>query len=356
MSKSPAQVHEDILVRTSLLKEILDLLAPQFARLKKSAQDDFTSTEMNPTLLIEKINEFTTDMMLQTIEHLDRPTIRIVMESNNFTSEIERLTDQVKKFASLMANIFSASKSAAPILYETNKKISSITTSIELEKEKIDMCYCVCGDVMSYDAAEREYKCPTCGSYLDNLEESNAVMSIVQKISPETDRHFNTWMKSFQGYPTTSISESVIARVKKEAKKHIKINYRTMRDILKTCSLELYNPDIPFFMKEVTKISPPQFTHEEVDIIRVKYHRLMMLYEQIKDPTINKNRPYYPFFICKAIQSSFSHDEEKMRVYKYVHTQLPATTAKNDEIFRKICESALPCDGLTYVPTKLTID
>jgi hypothetical protein len=104
-------------------------------------------------------------------------------------------------------------------------------------------------------------------------------------------------------------------------------------------------------VKHFTGRSPPQLDFQETREVSIKFTKIMEIYEMIRKPGKDHNRPYYPFFIYKIIEQMFKNDPIKIKLLESIHLQSSETLTKNDKLYRKICEMAPKDSGLDYTPT-----
>jgi hypothetical protein len=93
-------------------------------------------------------------------------------------------------------------------------------------------------------------------------------------------------------------------------------------------------------------IPPPRLSIDENKKMSILFRKVMSAYEQ---SIYSGNKPYYPYFIYKIIESIFQYNNEKMQLLNYIHLQSRDTVIKNDKIYEKICENYI--EGLSYKPT-----
>ncbi len=355
--KTAEQTVDDINNKATLIIQALELLSPLTQRLKLSAQLELTEKSINSIDLITEIKEFKNEFNMSVVSYIGEPELKSIIESGNFIASIEDLFNRVIRSQQFLAAVFVESKSAKKIFTEFKPIMESVSNIlIDSTRDKVDHSKCSCGDVMMYSIVSKEFECKTCGAFLPDNETSTGIALAKTKITGETDRHYKSWMRAIQGQCAAKISSEDLVKVKTAAMKYIKFSYEQVRCILRECGLEKYNSDVPFFMKELTGISPPQFTFDESEIIYLKYKRMMELYDQVKNVEINKNRPYYPFFIQKAIEIVFADNPNKLRALNYIHIQSQSTIIKNDKLFEQICKISSSEDGFIYKPTNYIRD
>lgn len=216
-----------------------------------------------------------------------------------------------------------------------------------------DIC---CGARMRAQQETAELICDLCGCTTAYAGSTTADSAPSNKHSGyDTSRHYKFWIERLQARENKTFTEQELANIRYVlARDKIlprALTCAVMRAVLKDpkVSATYLNDHAPLLVKLFGGTPPPHFTHDENRQMSIKFNKIMALYEQV-NPS-GKNKPYYPYFIYKIVESMFARDPEKLRLLDYVHLQSRDTVIKNDNHYKAICELAAPADGLVYAPT-----
>lgn len=167
-------------------------------------------------------------------------------------------------------------------------------------------------------------------------------------------RHYKFWIEHIQGKENQTFDDTFLKKLKVSLAKiqpnSRLVNCEQIRTALKDPLVKETNQNehASLLLKLIGGTPCPTLTHDENMIINHAFLRVMYIYDTLQLNT--KNKPYYPYFIYKIIESRF-WQSMKLVILNYIHLQGKATTIKNDNIFKKICEKADPADKLVYRAT-----
>jgi hypothetical protein len=167
-------------------------------------------------------------------------------------------------------------------------------------------------------------------------------------------RHYKFWIEHIQGkenqtFDDVFLKKLTVSLAKIQPNKRL-ITCKQIRIALKDPLVKgtKQNEHVSLLLKLIGGTPCPTLTHDENMLISHVFLRVMCIYDTLN--LDSKNKPYYPYFIYKIIESRF-WDSAKLLILNYIHLQGKATTIKNDNIFKKICEKAEPADKLVYRAT-----
>jgi hypothetical protein len=224
-----------------------------------------------------------------------------------------------------------------------------------IERKSTEFCKCGTRFIAKLETAE--LWCKTClkskqmtGAQIK--EDNNSDISRRSSTSG-TDRHYKFWSDRIQAREKKTFTNEEIDKINKIIQRdgidRTKLNCETMRSILKTTNLTYLNQNTSLLIKTVGGPPPPAFSFTETQKLRIKFKKIMTLYEQVA--TEGGNKPYYPYFIYKLYEDEFKDDPVKLRILDYIHLQSKDTVTKNDILYKRIEELSAPEDGIVYRPT-----
>lgn len=239
---------------------------------------------------------------------------------------------------------------------------SNIDTHAKLERKPYEMCKCGTRMTIVPELSELHCENYACGK----------VKSIIGAIFRDdqfypqdgqktkhggyvTSRHNKFWMERLQALETKTFSDELLSKIeyimKRDGYNKRDLTCEIMRSILKDPMVNCtnLNDHAPLLVKIFGGPSPPQFDFQERRACSIRFNKAMKLYE-IVNPD-GGNKPYYPYFIYKIIESLFADNPEKLRLLDYIHLQSRETVIKNDKYYEQMCALADPQDGFVYTPT-----
>lgn len=287
-------------------------------------------------------------------------------------------------------------------LFENNKKIIKNKTSYKDVIEKISGMYfenkitfsvklqsindCDCGGKMILDPISSYKICELCGceiymtgTVFDDSQFYNQQGPLPKNKKYDYNKHCERWFNQLLGISNISNDpnfEEVIEKLDKRAiieytkngklRSMKNMKCKQIREWLKEYKFStFFNDHIPFIRKTITglhgeAVVPPEVTEiERLDILD-DFSTDMSLYEQVSkqnDILLNvgkekiKNKPYYPFVLLKVLCRKLKNDSRLLPLIEGIHFQSANTIAKNDLIYKKICEIR----GIKPQPTDKTI-
>jgi len=197
------------------------------------------------------------------------------------------------------------------------KKLKS-ETSQENDIDDVNLNYnqqwkCdTCNVDLFYDKKAAQRICPKCGKSTF-FQEMTKIDMISQGYTPITtylykrDNHFRTWLKRTQGNETTSITEEVIERVKKELKKERitsmeKVNHIKIKSILKKLRENKYYNHSVQITTIITGKLPPQMSKEQENMLVQMFKRIQEPFDEIIAGKTRMNMLSYSFLIHKFLE------------------------------------------------------
>lgn len=276
----------------------------------------------------------------------------------------ENIQGRILEIVQLIASALEAAEE-----FDLNSRLESLVNKIYVHLDQIESRlvqnyvekksteFCKCGSRFIAKLETAEMWCKTCmkskpissqQSKEDNSSETNRRSS-----TSGTDRHYKFWSDRIQAREKKTFTAEEIDKINKiiirDKIDRTKLNCETMRSILKIEHLTYLNQNTSLLIKTVGGPPPPSFSFTETQKLRIKFKKIMSLYEQVA--TEGGNKPYYPYFIYKLYEDEFKDDPAKLRILEYIHLQSKDTVTKNDIIYRSIAELAPPEDGIVYRPT-----
>lgn len=277
----------------------------------------------------------------------------------NFISDFEALFKKVQAGVDQLVEICKVPARITSLC----EQIKYNEVVIAVEKNNFEYCP-TCNRKMDVNAAQSQLQCPICGYVTRLLGVVFEDYQFYNQDSQKTkhgqyvpSRHYKFWRERIHAKEKWNPSPEAIEKIRRailaDGLQPMDVTYPMMRKILKECNLTTYNDHTSFLIKKLSdgRRAPPEFTFDEDSRIEKKYNLVMDLYENIKDPDINLNKSYYPYFYYKICEEEFADDPAKLDILNWIHLQSEETVIKNDMLYKKICESS---DGnLTYNPTKI---
>lgn len=322
-------------------------------------------------------NEFelnTMDVMSKYCMNPNTPNIRAeytkVVSSGNYMAMINEVSRDIKTIIGIifpqyqqMINSMTpatASHTLTDIIKRDIEEIFrqlSISDSITITQSlnRSDYEICDCGEKMIVAPTSSELFCPNddCGEirilYGTVFEDYQFYNQDGQKTkhgSYTHMRHLKFWIERIQAREnkefTPSQHEKLDHCIKRDGMLTGAINCVVMRDYLKECKMTNLNNHAPLLVRLKTGRVPPQLAYNEVNELSIKFSKMMELYDRLNpEETFGRqNKPYYPFFIYKILESMFAGNREKIKILECIHLQSRETVVENDLIFEKICEAS----------------
>jgi hypothetical protein len=217
-----------------------------------------------------------------------------------------------------------------------------------------DVC---CGELMMILYDTNSLVCKSCNKIkkVDVVAQSNSQDDAKGKHGAyDSIRHYNFWMNHIQGKENQVFDDVFIEKLTLKLKtiqpNRKLIKYDQLRKILKNPSIKgtVYNDHVSLLLKIVTGNQCPSLNYDENVITNFTFLRIMSLYADLKLP--NKNKPYYPYFIYKILETQL-WDSPKLLILTFIHLQSYNTTVNHDRIFKRICDISLDSDNLKYKAT-----
>lgn len=242
-----------------------------------------------------------------------------------------------------------------------NDSVTAIGMVCAVEVISYDVCKC--GRPMTIYSDLSELRCDHCGICREVL---GAVFSDEQFYPQEGQktkysdyahsRHLHFWMDRIKGdedYRSFAhMLEPIKECIRREGVHSSELSCAYIRKILKELAITKLNHHVAVIIKQCGGPSPPQTTYEDNRDIAIRFNKIMELYDVVNPDRCNK--PYYPYFIYKIIESKYKGNAEMLRLLDYIHLQSDLTVIKNDNYYRQICELADPEDGLEFHVTDRT--
>jgi hypothetical protein len=219
----------------------------------------------------------------------------------------------------------------------------------EIKNNITDFDLCVCGEKMSITPSTSDLLCLKCGS-IKNL--IGTVFEDSQFYSQDGSRykhgsyipshHCKYWLERILAKESNEITTEHIETIKKCIKRdniqNLKgISIDQFRKYLKETKLSKLNDHIPLIKKYITGFSPPQLSHEEVNIIYNYFDKAVKLYTRIK-PDNSTNFIYYPYLLYKILELIILDRTRRVKLLSGIHLQGYTTLVNNDKKWKKICD------------------
>lgn len=384
----------------------------KISRSKKFIRELTKYTEFNSGMMIGRIKEIKKNYSLSVAEIMYRfyakpckeygVVYSNILSSNNFSGQLDEILwslkfviDRIDRISGKKVNLvapieptpvnvaiavtavsnvikkpaLTAKTSAKPV--KPNTKLDKLKTKlhqqlIDIMEENIECVleytnsdYCECGGKVELHE-QGDIKCPDCGSlgwehnlaYCENPQVSET--NNMRKGSFDYIRHLNLWLDCIQAKKNKNFSDDELNRIRDCCRRDDisdeELDCETIREYLVECDMTSYNNHAPLIIKKLTdgRIQPPQLTEKERNDVRVRFIRIMELFEMVKIPGEDLNRSYYPYFIYKIFEDYFKDNNQKLKLLDCIHLQSRETVIKNDNKYREICDISLPEDNLVY--------
>ena len=164
---------------------------------------------------------------------------------------------------------------------------------------ELDKCK-QCNGVMYFKSNDAEIMCKKCG-YTENIliftEKSsfNDPPREVSYFAYKRINHFNEWLAQFQAKETTELPDTIYHDVYEELSKNIdfdikKINYKTIREILKKLKYNKYYEHIPHLINVLSGEKAPKLSRRSEEMLR-------SLFKEIQIPFMNNCPPQRKNFL-----------------------------------------------------------
>lgn len=295
----------------------------------------------------------------------------MTITSENFLADIDDILSRcrfiIESFNKVLDLRLLARAETKDIEYKIDdiKKIidrsQNIEINIVLEKRNCDICKCGSRMTVIPELSERHCPNPVCGRIKKII---GAVFRDDQFYPQEgqktkhggydTSRHYRFWMERLQALETKTFDEKEMNNIDyvigRDGYIRAELNCETIREILKDPIVNAthLNDHAPLLVKLFGGLPPPQLDFQENRMCSIRFNKAMKLYD-IVNPE-GGNKPYYPYFIYKIIESMFDEDHPKRRLLDYIHLQSRETVIKNDKYYEQMC--ALSDDEkMVYQPT-----
>lgn len=246
-------------------------------------------------------------------------------------------------------------------ILRVNDSVMAIGLTCAVETIPYDICKC--GKPMTVYSDLSELRCDSCGICREVL---GAVFSDDQFYPQEGQktkysdyahsRHLRFWMDRIKGDedPRSFLDmlDPIRACIRRDGRHPSELTCSYIRGLLKELNITKLNHHAAIIIKLCGGPPPPQTSHEDDRDIAIRFNKTMELYDVVNPDRCNK--PYYPYFIYKIIESKFEGCPEKLRLLEYIHLQSDLTVIKNDNYYQQICDLADPEDGLVFHVTDRT--
>ncbi len=240
---------------------------------------------------------------------------------------------------------------------------TAVNIPFELITNEYEICM-FCGNKIELSTDKVLMVCYKCGQNKDIplfLMETrkNTPKSVRGNFKP--NRHLKGWLDHLLARepeseicsPDDPDGSILISDLKEIArKKNIKNNYiliDDIRDMLKILDKTHLNKNTSLLAKKITGRGPPIFTSESYQKIYSMVLVALDAREKIKGKS-KHNRRYYPYYIYKCVDISFTGDER--RLLNYIHIHSSGTLTFNDIEWMDVCEES-PLFKNLYTPTIL---
>ena len=186
------------------------------------------------------------------------------------------------------------------------------------------------------------YICKNCG------ESNNIILEPEKPAYKETNvdtiqfsykryTHFIEWLNKFQGLDTTTIPREVIMNVKNELVKDkikdmSKVDYTTMRSILKKLGYTKYYDNTFYILYRTTGNSPPRLSRELEDKLKTMFNKIKGPFEKYC-PADRTNFLSYSYVLRKFFE--LLHEDKYIKNFQYLKSR--EKLYKQDLIWKKIC-------------------
>jgi DNA-directed RNA polymerase subunit M/transcription elongation factor TFIIS len=227
----------------------------------------------------------------------------------------------------------------------------SVSTATLYKSESIkctpDICD-ECGAKMFPISDISKWQCFSCG-YEDDIEgmifnsrqfyTHDHVRNRQKTPNQSETRHFKSWIERIQGIENKEIPacdrDKFLACFERDGvRPKTDLTYKKLRAYARELKMSTYNEHMTLLLRIFSGKSPPLLSHDEYKRVKHKFDHIMQLYHTVVGATI---KPYYPYFIYKAIEAVFKGDKNKLKLLDYIHVQYKNTLQKNDNIFEQIC-------------------
>lgn len=239
-----------------------------------------------------------------------------------------------------------------------------------------------CGTTMTLFAEASEKRCHNCGFiytlYGTLFEDSQAysqqtLTSRHKKYNPNV--HCEKWLNQIQACENKVIDpEKIKALDAKAVREYTRggvlrpmtnMTCRQIREWLKDLKMTELNNHAALLRKIITgmhgpPVVPPQLTEAERREILFDFSRAMAVYEEVaNDPellfqcgkTQIHNKFYYPNGLAQVLKKKLRGDKRLMPLLSCIHFQSCATLARNDKVWKKVCDHPDMADDYVYSPT-----
>jgi hypothetical protein len=239
-------------------------------------------------------------------------------------------------------------------LFSKYRKINPIIVTAS-----IDYDICSCGQIMIINTVTSELMCASCGSIKELI---GTIFEDSQFYNQEGTRykhgsyipshHCKYWLDRIIAKENNEVTQASIEEIKKCIKRDNIQNLKNLsveqfRIYLKKTKLSKLNDHIPLIKKYITGFSPPQLTHDEINIIYNYFDKAVKLYSRIKSDS-STNFIYYPYLLYKILELIITDESRRNKILSGIHLQGYTTLVNNDKKWKKICEFY---PEFTYKPT-----
>jgi hypothetical protein len=229
---------------------------------------------------------------------------------------------------------------------------------------KTDYETCTCGAKMIVAPISSELFCPNdeCGeirvlhgTVFEDYQFYNQDGQKTKHGSYTHMRHLKFWIERIQARENKEFNardyEKINNCIKRDGVLSSVLNCAVMRSYIKECNLTTLNNHATLLVRIKTGRLPPQITYDENVELSNKFAKMMELYDRLNpEETFDRqNKPYYPYFIYKILESMFRRNPQKIKLLDCIHLQTHATVSENDSIYMKICEASN--GDFVYKPT-----
>lgn len=273
--------------------------------------------------IYNKFNEFL------TIEDIFNTLNNYIIEFENYINIYIQDDDEITKFKKL---------------FNRYRKINPLTTTIAINYD-----ICECGKPMIINTVTSELLCVSCGSIKELI---GTIFEDSQFYNQEGTRykhgsyipshHCKYWLDRIIAKENNEVTQASIEKIKKCIKRDNIQNLKNLsveqfRIYLKETKLSKLNDHIPLIKKYITGFSPPQLTHDEVNIIYNYFDKAVKLYSKIKSDS-STNFIYYPYLLYKILELIITDGSRRNKLLSGIHLQGYNTLVNNDKKWKKICD------------------
>lgn len=357
-------VHNKVLKNMEIIESLIKILKNTpfnevSTKLSKKYNDKIVIIESRYT---KSINRY----LLVTINILNRHYMKQCVNDEytraisryNIFNEIDHQIKDISEILHVANKLTTAKKSLiSSNICDIQCKIMSMRGEVFVIESNVTSDIC-CGTQMSIISDSAEYLCLNCrkvkkidGVMLRDQSQDGYKM---KHGSYDSMRHYKFWIEHIQGKENQTFDNAFIKKLSDhllvvQPNKKL-ITYKQMRAGLKNPKINAsnFNEHTSLLLKLIGGTPCPILTYDENLLISHKFLRIMCIYDTLSLPS--KNKPYYPYFIYKIIESVF-WTSIKLQMLNYIHLQGKNTTVKNDIIYKKICEKSDPQDNLVYKAT-----